>query len=103
MKVKILYATKYLDPDRLPLHKARRYEAGDVVEFPADYAESMMAMGRVKPFSEPDMTGGAEVEVDATDAARKLAGAEGVDLGQVEATGQDGRVLLSDVKGFLEG
>lgn len=38
---------------------------------------------------------------DATDAARDLAREEGVDLGSVEGTGKDGRVLKSDVEAAL--
>lgn len=37
-------------------------------------------------------------EVLATDAARELAGAEGVDLRQVVGSGVDGRVVVADVR-----
>lgn len=40
-------------------------------------------------------------EVDATDGARELADAEGVDLSQVEGTGTDGRVTKGDVETYL--
>ncbi len=36
-------------------------------------------------------------EVDATDAARREAEARGIDLSQVEGTGTDGRIIISDV------
>jgi pyruvate/2-oxoglutarate dehydrogenase complex dihydrolipoamide acyltransferase (E2) component len=42
-------------------------------------------------------------EADATDAARKLAEKNGVDLADVEGTGSGGRVILSDVEAYLEG
>ncbi len=41
--------------------------------------------------------GGAAEEVDATDAARREAEARGMDLSQVEGTGADGRIVISDV------
>lgn len=46
---------------------------------------------------EPD-----EEEVDATSAARELAVEEGVDLAGIEGTGNDGRVLKSDVEAAVE-
>jgi pyruvate/2-oxoglutarate dehydrogenase complex dihydrolipoamide acyltransferase (E2) component len=41
--------------------------------------------------------------VDATDGARELAEAEGVDLNEVNGTGADGRVTKDDVESFLSG
>ncbi|MBA2692284.1 MAG: E3 binding domain-containing protein [Rubrobacter sp.] len=41
--------------------------------------------------------GGAAKEVDATDAARREAEERGIDLSQVEGTGTDGRIIISDV------
>lgn len=40
-------------------------------------------------------------EVDATKAARDLATEEGVDLSEVEGTGEDGRVTKADVEAYL--
>jgi len=39
-----------------------------------------------------------EDEVEATDAAEKLAKELGVDLSEIEGTGADGRVIVSDVQ-----
>ena len=41
-------------------------------------------------------------EPDATAAAESLAAEEGVDLSSVEGSGQDGRVLVSDVEAAAE-
>ena len=41
-------------------------------------------------------------EVDATDAALKLAQENDIDLAQIEGTGSGGRVILSDVQSYLE-
>lgn len=40
-------------------------------------------------------------DVDATDGARELAEEEGVDLSEVEGTGEEGRVTKDDVKAYL--
>lgn len=40
-------------------------------------------------------------EIDATDAARKLAEDEGLDLGAVTGTGVGGRITVDDVRGAL--
>ncbi len=45
---------------------------------------------------------GSEDEADASPAARELAEAEGVDLSEVEGSGEDGRILKSDVEAHLE-
>lgn len=39
---------------------------------------------------------------DATKAAQGLAEAEGVDLGEVEGSGKDGRIILADVEGAVK-
>jgi len=39
-----------------------------------------------------------EASVDATDAAREIAEEKGVDLSALAGSGEDGRVLLSDVE-----
>ena len=44
----------------------------------------------------------AEEDVFATPAAESLAASGGVDLSQVEGSGQDGRVLVSDVEAASE-
>lgn len=41
------------------------------------------------------------VEVDATDAARALAAEHGIDLAAVEGSGENGRVLVSDVRAMI--
>jgi len=103
VKVEILRTGRYSDFSTPPKVGARKREAGEAVDFPAGYANSIIASGLAKPFSKPDVTGGAEVEIQITDAARKLAETKDVDLAQVEATGQGRRILLSDVQRFLEG
>lgn len=41
-------------------------------------------------------------EVDATDAAEKLAAELGVDIAKVQGTGQDGRITKGDVEAAAE-
>ena len=105
MKVRMLYAGRYLDPDKLPLHKARLYEVGEEAELPAEYAESIIASGLAAPFSEPGVTGGVGVEVeektvDATKGAVAMAGELGIDLATVQGSGAGGRITLRDVEKF---
>lgn len=66
MKVRILRSLVYSDfgGDKVG---ARRREAGEVVVFPAWYAESIVASGHAVPFTEPDVTGEVEVEIPFTD------------------------------------
>lgn len=40
--------------------------------------------------------------IDATDAAREFAENHNIDLSTVKGTGQDGRIILSDVKALVE-
>jgi pyruvate dehydrogenase E2 component (dihydrolipoamide acetyltransferase) len=42
------------------------------------------------------------LEVDATDSARELAEEHGIDLNGIDGSGEDGRVLKSDVEAALE-
>ncbi len=39
--------------------------------------------------------------VDASNAARELAAEEGVDLGEIEGSGEEGRVLVDDVRAVI--
>jgi pyruvate/2-oxoglutarate dehydrogenase complex dihydrolipoamide acyltransferase (E2) component len=55
---------------------------------------------RASPLLEIDPV--AEPEVDATDAARALAAEHGVDLATVPGSGEDGRVLVDDVREVLD-
>lgn len=78
-----------------------RYHPGDLLEVPAyavpSITEANPPFGRVVGDLEE-----ATRPVDATDAARALADEEGVDLGSLEGTGEDGRVLKSDVEAALD-
>lgn len=49
-----------------------------------------------------DAEHGDEVEVDATDAARERADEAGIDLSEIEGTGQGGRIVVSDVDAAAE-
>jgi pyruvate/2-oxoglutarate dehydrogenase complex dihydrolipoamide acyltransferase (E2) component len=48
-----------------------------------------------------DQQAAANAEVNATSGARELANSSGVDLAQVEGTGEDGRVTKADVEAYL--
>ena len=66
MKVRILRSLVYSDfgGDRVG---ARRREAGEVVDFPAWYAESLIASGHAELFTEPDVTGEVKAEIPFAD------------------------------------
>ncbi len=109
MKVRILYAGKYLDPDRLPLWKAKHREVGEVVEFPLDYAEGIIASELARQVSEGEVTTDAVVEIergevevrpiDATKGAIALAEEMSIDLATVQGgSGADGRITMRDVE-----
>lgn len=111
MEVRILHTGRYLDPDRLPLRKAKRCEEGEVVEFPADYAKGIIASGLAEPFSEADATGGVEVEVEVVKGAvNATKGAialvkelnvdreHKIDLAGMRGSGAGGRVTMADVE-----
>jgi len=65
MRVKILHSLVYGDfgGDKVG---AKPREAGEVVDFPAWYAESTVASGHAELFTEPDVTGEVEVEIPFT-------------------------------------
>ena len=80
-------------PVRSPLrHEGARYDEGSTVSMDPEVAESLQESGVL----------GELVEVDATDAARALAKEEDVDLADVDGSGDDGRVLKSDVKALVD-
>lgn len=125
MKVRILYTGRYLDPDRLPLHRSKRREEGELVEFPGDYAEGIIASGLAEAFSGPDVMDGVSVEevaaalatlsegavaepekaitksikaiINATPGAMALAKELGIDLADVRGTGAGGRIVMADL------
>ncbi|MEA1998247.1 MAG: E3 binding domain-containing protein [Euryarchaeota archaeon] len=41
-------------------------------------------------------------EIDATNSAQELAKENGIDLSEIQGTGKDGRILLSDIKEVLD-
>ena len=101
MKVRILRTGNYLDPDRLPQHKAKQCEEGEVVEFPLDYAEGINASRLAKEFIPLVATIEAEQEeelVDATNGAMALAEELGIDLATVQGSGAGGRIIMRDVE-----
>jgi len=79
---------------------ARARKAGDVVDFPSHYALWLMDTGRAELcliHTEAPL-----LEIDATPAAQRLAKAREIDLAEVEGRGEDGRILVSDVRDHLE-
>lgn len=58
------------------------------------------AVGTVDPV-DGEETAPADEEVNATDGAKELAEAEGVDLSQVEGSGAEGRIVKGDVEDYI--
>lgn len=94
-----------LRADALPEgHPARVDESygegyGNVMTMPG---EAQMPIGATD--LENDLNGHQENrlnEIDATDSAKELADEAGVDLGDVEGTGKDGRVTKGDVEAYV--
>jgi pyruvate/2-oxoglutarate dehydrogenase complex dihydrolipoamide acyltransferase (E2) component len=110
MRVRILHAGNYStfeDPNK---RGARHYDAGAVVEFPTEYAQGIVAAGlaklilKIAVVTEPEVVAEEEPQpgdVEATDAARRLAEEHGLDLGAIDGTGQGGRVTVNDVRRAL--
>ena len=71
------------------------YKAGDVVEVEPKVATYLQHNGRAV-IVEPK-------EIEATPGATKLALENDVDLAQVSGSGADGRILIGDVKAYLDG
>jgi pyruvate/2-oxoglutarate dehydrogenase complex dihydrolipoamide acyltransferase (E2) component len=73
-------------------HEGTRYDEGSTVSMDPEIAEPLQESGVL----------GELMEVDATDAARALAEEEDVSLADVDGSGDDGRVLKSDVKALVD-
>ena len=111
MKVRILHAGKYSDFSTPPVRGAKHRREGDVVEFPKDYAQGIVASGLAEPVVEADVAGGEELGVeqeakpiDATPGAKALVkelNAERehkINLATVQGTGTGGRITMRDVE-----
>lgn len=77
---------------------AQALDAGDVVEFPDWYAESLIDADYAQLYREQD----APEIVDATEAAYELAAELGLDIHQIEGSGKGGRVTVQDVRDASE-
>lgn len=95
--VKVLRGALYNGPD----HKSLGWcEPGQTIEVAAGpYADSLIADGFVEPVAEPEPE--PLTIIDATDAARALAGEHGLDLATVQGTGSGGRITKGDVEKAL--
>ena len=71
------------------------YQAGDVAEFGPKVAHYLMENGRAVVV-EPK-------PIEATPSATKLAVEHNVNLAKVAGSGADGRILIGDVKDYLDG
>ncbi len=71
----------------------------DITEIEGTGSDGRVTVDDVKNFAEAAEGGvaGEEGELDASDAARREAEELGVDLSQVEGTGSEGRIIVSDV------
>jgi len=67
---------------------AKRYEAGELADWPEWYGRDLTARGWA--------VAGIE-ELDATEAARSMAEEYGISLWEIEGTGKDGRIVMNDV------
>jgi len=68
-------------------------------------AETRKAEAKPEPApqkAEPKAAEPAPVEIEVTPAAAELAEAEGIDLGTLEGTGKEGRILKSDVEAAIK-
>src|SRR5690606_2747291 len=83
--------------------RARYYGPG-VVDMDINDAIALGAVdadGKVKAQFAPQKADTDEEEVDATDEARALAEAHGIDLSTVQGTGANGRILKKDVEAAI--
>lgn len=95
----------YLTEDRNEVveegdERARYVLGGEGSEIPDDEAKRLGLGGRQDKSLNP-AAADKDTGPDATDAARELAEAEGVNLADIQGTGEGGRVLKSDVEGAL--
>ena len=74
-----------------------QYSGGDVFEASAD---EWAAFGDKFEEVRPDEGAPPPPPIVVTDSAMQLADELGVDLYEVEGTGQDGRIIVSDVRAF---
>jgi pyruvate/2-oxoglutarate dehydrogenase complex dihydrolipoamide acyltransferase (E2) component len=106
MKVRIQHTGPYstFDGDK---RGARRYNVGDVVDFPSAYARELVEMGLATEIPEIVTMTAPEVvwpkpdkelpAPEATTAAVELAAMNDIDLADVEGTGKAGRITKADV------
>lgn len=83
---------------------AARYYGPGVVDMDINDAIALGAVdadGNVKAQFAPQKADTSEEEVDATDEARALAEAHGIDLSTVQGTGANGRILKKDVEAAI--
>lgn len=101
-------AGKLLPLDQHPLNAAALPE-GHPAAIDEDYGkgyETTLVAGRpertdLERHLVGDRTNEGNDEVDATESARDLANSEGVDLNDVEGSGEDGRVTKPDVENYI--
>lgn len=99
MEIQILIAGTYSDfevPGRPNKIGAKHLAAGDVVDYPDWYAESIVGSGLAKAYTEPGPL--CEQLIDATRAAFRLAGELGIDLLTLTGSGAGGRITVGDVR-----
>jgi len=99
IKVQILRDGKFSDFNIPGLrHRVGKQQlvAGDVMDYPDWYAESIIEDGLAVAYVAPGPR--AEQLIDATSAAFKLAGALEVDLFTVTGSGAGGRITAGDVR-----
>lgn len=117
MRVKVLYDGSY---SKFAGQKSgvQHLQAGDEVEFPKWYAESLIADNIAERVYdneaetvfaedlEADEPLPAQVErhlgIDATEAAKEMAAEFGIELATVPGTGSGGRILVSDVRRAID-
>ena len=97
MKIRILQDGRYSDfdvPGRPHKVGAKQRAAGDVVDYPDWYAESLVASGLAKMYTESQPV----TRLLATAAATRLASERDVNLSAVTGSGAGGRITAGDVR-----
>jgi hypothetical protein len=115
----------YTDEVVRPRRKAKQMNKGDVVNFPKEYGNGLVESGLIKPYrnlvqksfdavgdtwnklSDKISDGSlptlpiATVQIEVTNAAKKLADEYGIDLADITGTGTDGKILKGDVADYI--
>lgn len=85
---------------------AARYVIGDIIDVPKWYAESLvesrLAMKVLDDEPVPAAAPAVPVDIDATPAAARLAEEYELPLDRILGTGEDGRILKSDVQAIVD-